>query len=100
MKHHHVRGPEETVCDLPPVVPAGPASRSPPTCLREAGMPGVASPENPSQLAPPKPGLRHRLAHRPARGADPTAARALAITGPIEPTTLGCRERPVRLPRR
>ncbi len=36
MKHHHVRGPEETVCDLPPVVPAGPASRSPPICLREA----------------------------------------------------------------
>src|ERR1017187_3991788 len=24
MKHHHARGPEETVCDLPPVVPAEP----------------------------------------------------------------------------
>src|ERR1017187_1923914 len=31
MKHHHARGPEETVCDLPPVVPteAGDINRAP-----------------------------------------------------------------------
>jgi hypothetical protein len=29
MKHHHARGPEETVCDLPPVVPTERASRKP-----------------------------------------------------------------------
>src|ERR1022692_4998166 len=52
MKHHHARGPEETVCDLPPVVPAGRASRIPPTCLREAGMPDVAPTENPSPSFP------------------------------------------------
>jgi hypothetical protein len=62
MKHHHARGPEETMCDLPPVVPAGPASRTSPTCLWEGGMPGVAPAEDPSQLAPPEPGVRHRLA--------------------------------------
>jgi len=62
MKHHHARGPEETVCDLPPVVPAERASRKPPTCLREARMPDRAPAENPSQLAPPESGVRHRLA--------------------------------------
>ena len=62
MKHHYARGPEETVCDVPPVVSAGPANRKPPTRLRETGMPGRAEAEDPSQLATPKPGLRHRLA--------------------------------------
>ena len=74
MKHHHARGPEETVCDLPPVVPAEPASGTPPTCLREAGMPDHAPAEDASQLAPPEPRLRHRLADRPtvmSRALDP-----------------------------
>jgi hypothetical protein len=62
MKHHHARGPEETVCDLPPLVPAGRASRRPPTCLWQTGMPSRAAAEDASQLAPPAPGLRHRLA--------------------------------------
>ena len=95
LKHHHARGPEETVCDLPAVVPAGPASRNLPACLRESGMPGVAAAENPSRLAPPEPRLRYRLAHRPTRGADTIPARTVAHARPVEPTTLGCRERPV-----
>jgi len=69
MKHHHAIGPEETVCDLPPLVPAERASGGSPTCLREGGMPGHAPAEDASQLAPPEPGLRHRLADRPARDA-------------------------------
>src|ERR1019366_367159 len=100
LKHHHARGPEETVCDLPPVVPARRASSKPPTCLREAGMPNVAAAEDASQLAPPEPGLRHRLADRSPRGANTIPARTLANAGPFEPTTLGDRERPVRTPRR
>src|ERR1022692_4185277 len=84
MEHHHARGPEETVCDLPPVVPAEPASGTPPTCLREAGMPDVAPTENPSQLAPPEPRLRHRLADRPTRGADPIPARTVAVARAVE----------------
>src|ERR1017187_8605287 len=55
MKHHHARGPEETVCDLPPLVPAGRASRRPPTCLWQTGMPSRAAAEDASQLAPPEP---------------------------------------------
>src|ERR1035437_9465815 len=97
MKHHHARGPEETVCDLPPVVPAEPASRIPPTCLREAGMPDHAPAKNPSQLAPPEPRLLHRLADRPTRGADPIPARTVAGARTGQPTTLGVRERPVRV---
>src|ERR1035441_9590264 len=95
MKHRHAGGPEETVCDLPPVVPAEPA-RTPPTCLREAGMPDHAPAEDASQLAPPEPRLRHRLADRPTRGADPIPARTVAVARAVEPTSLGVRERPVR----
>ena len=47
----HGRAPEETVLDLPPVVPAGPASRKPTTCLREGGMSDVATTEDASELA-------------------------------------------------
>ena len=100
MKHHQARGPEETVCDLPPLVPAESASRRTPTCLREAGMSDVAPAEGPSPLAPPEPGLRHRLADRPTRGADPIPAGTVAITRAVEPTSLGVRERPVRVPTR
>jgi len=100
MKHHHARGPEETVHDLPPVVPAEPACGRSPTCLREAGMPDQAPAEDPSQLAPPEPGLRHRLADRSAGGTNATAARTAAVTRAVEPTTLGVRERPVRSPMR
>jgi hypothetical protein len=35
MNHHDARGPEETMHDLPPVVPAGCASRRPATGLRQ-----------------------------------------------------------------
>jgi hypothetical protein len=100
MKHHHARGPEETVCDVPPMVPAGRASRKPPTCLREAGMPDIASAEDPGQLASAEHGLRHRMADRPTRLADPVSAGAIAFARSIEPTTVGVRERPVRSPRR
>jgi hypothetical protein len=72
--HPHARDPKETVCDLPPVVTAERASRKPATCLWEAGMPGVAPAEDPSQLAPPEPWLRHRLRHRSSGGTNPTAA--------------------------
>src|ERR1039457_3518174 len=80
LKHHHARGPEETVCDLPPLVPAERASRGSPTCLREAGMADLAAGEAASQLAPPEPRLRHRLADRPTRDADPIPARTIAAT--------------------
>src|ERR1035437_5909294 len=96
MKHHHARGPEETVCDLPPVVPAEPASGTPPTCLREAGMPDHAPAENTSQLAPPEPSRLQRLPDRPTRSSDPTPARTVAFARAVEPTSLGVRERPVR----
>ena len=45
MKHHHTRGAEETVCDVPPVVSAGPANRKPPTRLRETGKGEVGGAE-------------------------------------------------------
>src|ERR1035437_8932026 len=64
--------------------PAEPASGTPTTCLREAGMPDVAPTENPSQLAPPEPRLRHRLADRPTRGADPIPARTVAVARAVE----------------
>src|SRR3989442_15292807 len=82
------------------MVPAGRASRKPPTCLREGGMPDIASPEDPSPLAPAEPGLRHRMADRPTRLANPVSAGTIALARPIEPTPLGGRERPVRSPRR
>src|ERR1039458_10455567 len=52
-------------------------------------MPDVAAAENPSQLAPPEPGLRHRLPHRSAGSADRIPAGTTANAGPIESTTLG-----------
>src|ERR1039457_5208040 len=42
-------------------------------------MPDVAAAENPSQLAPPEPGLRHRLAGRSPRGADTIVRRQLFL---------------------
>jgi hypothetical protein len=60
--HHDARGPEETVHDLSPVVPAEPASGRPTAGLRESGMPGGAPSENPGKLAESQPGLFHRLA--------------------------------------
>src|SRR6266704_2812566 len=99
MNHHNARAPEETVLDLPPLVPTGRANRRPPTCVRKGGMPEQAAAEDPSQLAPPEPGLRHSVPNRPAGGADPTRGRTIASTGAIEPTTLGARERPIRPPR-
>jgi hypothetical protein len=61
MKHHHARGPEEAMFDLPPVVPARPAYRRPPTRVWEAGMPDQAPAEDAGELAQTEPGLRHRL---------------------------------------
>src|ERR1039458_9375215 len=65
------------------------ASGTPPTCLREAGMPDHAPAEDASQLAPPEPRLRHRLPDRPTRGADPIPAGTVAAARAVEPTTLG-----------
>ena len=45
-------------------------------------MPDVAAAENPSRLAPPEPGLRHRLADRSPRGADTIPAGTLANARP------------------
>ena len=57
--HHDARGPEETVHDLSPVVPAKPASGNSTTSLRESGMPDGAPSEDPDKLAQSKPRLRH-----------------------------------------
>jgi hypothetical protein len=55
MKHHNARGPEETLRQLPPVVPAGSARRRPATGLHKAGMPDRAAPEDAGKLARAKP---------------------------------------------
>jgi hypothetical protein len=60
--HHDARGPEETVHDLSPVVPAEPASGKPTTSLRESGMPERTPKENTGDLAQSQPRLLHRLA--------------------------------------
>ena len=83
MNHHDARGPEETVLDLPPVVPAGSASRRSATGLRQAGMPDGAAAEDAGELAQPEPGLRHRLAARPARGADQPPPEPLRLPAPL-----------------
>lgn len=62
MNHHDARGPEETLHNLPPVVPAGCANRRPATGLWQAGMSDRAPAEDAGELAQPKPGLCHRLA--------------------------------------
>jgi hypothetical protein len=62
MNHHDARGPEETVHNLSPVVPAKPASGSPSTCLRESGMPDGPASEDPGKLAQSKSRLFHRVA--------------------------------------
>jgi len=62
MKHHHARGREETVFDLPSLVSTRSACRRSSTCVREAGMSDRASAEDTSQLATPEPRLRHRVA--------------------------------------
>jgi len=81
IKHRHARGPEETVCDLPPLVPARRGSRRPPTRLWQNGMPSRAAAEDASQLASPEPGLCHRLADRSAHDADPIPAGTGRISG-------------------
>src|SRR5665811_521956 len=96
MNHHDARGSEETMQNLPPVVPAGSASRSPAKGLSRSGMPDRPPTEDAGEVAQPKPGLCHRLEDRPARGAGTTTAGTVAITGAIESTSLGCGERPVR----
>jgi hypothetical protein len=62
MNHHDARGPEETVHDLSPVVPAEPASGSPATRLRESGMPDGAPAEDPGKLAQSESRLFDRVA--------------------------------------
>src|ERR1017187_6215129 len=52
-------------------------------------MPDVAAAENPSQLAPPEPGLRHRLPHRSAGSADRIPAGTTANAAPINPPPRG-----------
>lgn len=61
MNHHDARGSEETMPNLPPVVPAGSASRSPTTGLSRAGVSDRSPAEDASELAQPEPGLHHRL---------------------------------------
>jgi hypothetical protein len=62
MVHHDARGPEETVHDLPPVVPAKPASGSPSTGMRETGVSDGAPSENSGRLAQSQPRLFDRMA--------------------------------------
>jgi hypothetical protein len=61
MNHHDAKGPEETMHDLPAVVPAGCASRSPATGLHESGMSDHPSAEDAGELAQPESELCHRL---------------------------------------
>ncbi len=61
MNHHDARGPEETMPNLPPVVPAGFASRSPTTGLSRAGVSDCPPAENAGELAQPERRLCHRL---------------------------------------
>jgi hypothetical protein len=59
---HDAQGPEETVHDLSPVVPAEPASGKPTTSLRESGLPDGAPQENHGRLAQAESWLCHRVA--------------------------------------
>jgi len=61
MMNHDARGPEETVLDLSPVVPARCSCRKSSTCLPQAGVPSGAAEEDASQLARRQSRLRHRL---------------------------------------
>ena len=54
MDHHDARGPEETMQNLSPVVPAGSASRSPSTGLRQCGLSDRPAAEDASELAQPE----------------------------------------------
>src|ERR1035437_6021874 len=99
MNHQDARGPEETMHDQAPVVPAEPKCGGPAAGLRQAGVPDGAPSENPVKLARKEPGLCHPLAIGPARGTGQNAGTA-AITRPTEPTSLGPRERPVWTARR
>jgi hypothetical protein len=83
MKGHHARGPEETVQDLPPLVPTGPARRSPATCLRQTGMPNRAAAEDAGKLASSEPGLLRRVPDPAARGTDRPASGAAANAAPM-----------------
>jgi hypothetical protein len=51
IEHHDARGPEETVHDLSPVVPAEPASGNAAARLWEPAMPDGAPSENPGKVA-------------------------------------------------
>lgn len=61
MNHHDARGSEETMQNLPPVVPAGSASRGPTTGLSRGGLSDRPPAEDASELAQPEPWLHHRL---------------------------------------
>jgi hypothetical protein len=61
MNHHDARGPEETMHNLPPVVPTGCTGRSPATGLHPGGMSDRPPAEDAGKLAQPEPGLCHRL---------------------------------------
>jgi hypothetical protein len=62
MNHHDARGPEETVHDLSPVVPAEPPSGIPSTGVRETGMSDGAPAEDPGELAQSESRLFHSVA--------------------------------------
>jgi hypothetical protein len=61
MNYHDARGPEETMPNLPPVVPAGFASRSPATGLSGAGMSDNPPAKDAVELAQAEPRRRHCL---------------------------------------
>jgi hypothetical protein len=61
MNHHDARGPEETMQNLSPVVPAGFASRSSTTGLSRAGMSDGPPAKDTSEVAQPERRLCHRL---------------------------------------
>src|ERR1019366_598303 len=86
MDHHDARGPEETMHDLPPVVPTGCTSRTPSTGLHQAGMSDRPPAEDAGEVAQAEPGLCHRLEARPARDAGTTATGAATFAGALEST--------------
>ena len=72
MKHHHARGPEETVFDLPLLVPTRPASRRSSTMPGQNVKPGVGGRLKPvGRCRNPDYAIAYRLDQRAARSPSP-----------------------------
>jgi hypothetical protein len=82
MNHHDARGPEETVHNLSPVVPAKPASGNPSTSLRETGVSDGAPAGNAGKLAQSESRLFHRV-RIDQRAAQPEASEPLRMPPPL-----------------